>query len=363
MKIFFCINTMGHGGAERVVSILANELSKDNEVTIFTLGSNESYYEIKKTVACRSLSKRKNKHWGGKVLKICRSIRNLRKEMKSGQYDLGISFLPEASFVMLLSKLNCKRIISVRNDPNREYNNVIYRFLMKNLYRKADGLVVQTPDVESFFRKEIGLDSRIILNPVDSSVVKYRDYDGGERKKEIASVGRLCPQKNFPLLINAFALVCDEIPGYKLKIYGDGPERFNIERIISYYGISDRVELCGARKDLFKHLSRSTLFILPSDYEGMPNALIEAMALGIPVISTDCPCGGPRYLIKNMKNGILTPVGDVERLGENIVFLIKNKRISEGVGREAKKIIDRVNKEKIVTEWKDYIAKVTNSLK
>ena len=327
MRIFFCINTMGYGGAERVVSILSNELSRDNEVTIFTLGSNESYYEINKTVTCKSLSKRNNKHWGGKVLKIYRSIRVLRKEVKNGKYDLGISFLPEASFVMLLSRLSCKKIVSVRNDPNREYSNVIYRFLMKSLYKKADGMVVQTPDAKSFFRKEVKLDSRIILNPVDASVTKFCSHDDQMSKKEIVSVGRLCSQKNFPLLISAFASICAEIPDYKLKIYGDGPERFSIEQLILHYGISDKVELCGAKKDLFNYLSGSTLFVLPSDYEGMPNALIEAMVLGLPVISTDCPCGGPKYLIKNMKNGILTPVADAERLSKNILLLVKNKRI------------------------------------
>lgn len=153
---------------------------------------------------------------------------------------------------------------------------------------------------------------KIIPNAINKEFITA-EYSG-PRNKQIVSSGRLTEQKNHALLIKAFAGITAKYPAYKLVIYGDGPLRKDLELLASNLGIADKVSFPGYTTEIRKKIERSSLFVLSSDFEGMPNALMEAMALGVPCISTDCKGGGARFLIKNGTNGLLTPIGDVEAL-------------------------------------------------
>lgn len=366
MKILFCINSLVKGGAERVVSNLANYFSSENEVTIMTLVNYDIEYVLKDNISIVKLDrkkvdpyKEKNKliKYISKIPKLISRIFKMKKQIKKIEPDIIISFLPETSFLVLFNKRKKdKVIVSVRNDPKIEYSSKIYYFIMKKLYPRANGFVFQTPDAREYFNNIIKCYSKIIPNSINPIFIS--DSYAGNRKKEIVSVGRLVEQKNFDLLIDAFYMLSEKYKEYKLIIYGEGKLRNKLEEKIKDLGIQDKVILPGIVDNVKEKIYRSSVFVLPSLYEGMPNALMEAMALGLPVISTDCPCGGPRMLITNNINGKLVSVNDKEIMKEAIEEIIKNEEFSRKLGKEASKISITLNPENINREWKDFIESI-----
>lgn len=362
-KIAFCINSMEKGGAERVVSILANYFATNNEVYIITVTNKDILYELNSNINIIALAKNKSNKKENKFFKkisilpkILKRTIKLKKINNQYDFDVIISFLPEASFITMLSKPKCKVIISDRNDPKVEYNSKVYNTIMKNLYPRASAFVFQTEDAKKYFEDIIDFSRKkyeIILNPVDERFI-CNPYKG-IREKEIVSVGRLTEQKNFELLIDAFNIVNKEIKDYKLNIYGEGLKREELQEKITRLGLDNKVKLLGVVKDINSKIYKSSLFVMSSDYEGMPNALIEAMSLGLPVISTDCPCGGPKTLIKNNENGILVDVKDKEQLAYKIVKVLKDKELREKIAKNASKITELVNPKIINGKWEEFI--------
>lgn len=177
----------------------------------------------------------------------------------------------------------------------------------------------------------------------------------GVRAKKIVTAGRLVPQKNYDILIRAFKEVSKEFPEYTLTIYGNGDERAKLENLICNLELREKVLLPGATKDLFNEIIDAEIFVLSPNFEGMPNALIEAMALGIPCISTDCPSGGPRSLIKNMHNGILVTVNEVDEMVKAIKLILTDRKKSQKISTEAVKVRVELDKDRICNRWADYI--------
>ena len=153
------------------------------------------------------------------------------------------------------------------------------------------------------------------------------------------------------LLLEAFAEAHKTHPEYILKIYGEGVLRGALENKISEFNLEESAFLMGEKDNIKDEIYKEGIFVLSSDYEGMPNALMEAMALGIPCISTDCPCGGPKYLIKNKKNGILVDINDKNQLKEAMIYLIENKDIAKEIGSCANKICEELNPSVINKKW------------
>ena len=141
-------------------------------------------------------------------------------------------------------------------------------------------------------------------------------------------------------------------------IYGEGEQRSELEKLAESLGISGHVLLPGNVQDIADKLEKSTMFVLSSDFEGMPNALIEAMALGLPCVSTDCPCGGPKYLIEQGKNGILVPVGDVDALSHAIRGLLSDPEKREQIGKNASTVCERLAPEKIYGQWEEFTEEI-----
>ena len=360
MKILFCIDTMTSGGAERVIANLANYLSKLNhEVTILTLLDRECAYKLDSSVKYHSLKIREGKKKiFDKIKSIFENKKKYLKYLENNKQDIIISFLPRASYysAMVAKKSKTKLIISERNDPSSIYNSIFKRVWTKFMYKKADGFVFQTKMASEFFNKDIVNRSVIIPNPVNDSF--FIDYYKGNRKKIIVSIGRLSSQKNQLLLINAFKKVSDNHSDYKLIIYGEGPLRNELENRIKELNLSDKVFLPGISKNILEDIYDASMFVLPSNYEGMPNALMEALALGIPSISTDCSCGGPRELIINNKDGLLIPVNDKESLIEAMENLINNPDKCLKFSKASNKKMKKYNVEEINKKWLAIINKV-----
>lgn len=353
MKIVFFIGGLGGGGAERVVCNLSNYLSKKNDVTILTLSSIKSRYKIDQEV--KHINLENDKKIKLFLLKNLYRIYNLYKFIRMKEYDIVITFLPIPSFMMLLFRRIIKSpiIVSVRNDPKIEYKSKCMNLIMKWLYPRADGFVFQTDEAKDYFKNIIKDNYDIIPNPINEEFLI--EPFCGERKKVIVSVGRLVAQKNHILLINAFSEICNKYPEYKLIIYGEGELRDKLEQRIEELNLKNRIILPGNIKNVKEMISDTSLFVLSSDYEGMPNALMEAMALGLPVISTDCPCGGARYLIDHEKNGILVPVGNCNMMVKAIDKILRDKYYSNYLSKESAKISIKLNPNVIYKKWENYI--------
>lgn len=360
MRILFCIGNLLKGGAERVAANLCNYLISENAVTIVLTQNKKSVYEIDKKIEMEYLDE--GQKYNNFILKNFTRINKLIHIIKEKKPDIIISFLPEPSYRVLFLKLfnpRLKVIVSVRNDPRVEYKSKISKFIMKILYPLADGFVFQTQEAKEYFSKKIQKNSIVIPNPINKDFL-CEPYNG-EREKNIVTVGRLEKQKNHKLLIQAFSKLPKEFQEYKLIIYGEGSLRNELQEQINTLGLENRIIIAGQVEDVKKEIYKASVFVLSSDYEGMPNALMEAMALGIPCISTDCPCGGPKFLIKNGYNGYLVPVNNIEELSKVIKEVLENNQID--ISKNANKIIEDLNPSKINKKWQEYITEIVRKEK
>ena len=249
--------------------------------------------------------------------------------------------------------LDIKIIVSERNSPQNFPGKPIVAKLSRFLMQFANGFVFQTLDAKSFYEKITNNRGVIIPNPLIINELPEPYY--GIRKKEIVTAGRLTSQKNQELLIRAYSLINKKFPEYNLIIYGEGELREYLENICVNLKIENQVFFPGNIPNLLDKIRTSSLFVMSSDYEGMPNALLEAMALGLPCISTDCPCGGPKAVINNNINGVLVPVKDEILLAKKMDYLLSNQVYANSLGEKACSIRNELDSEIICEKWLKYI--------
>lgn len=338
----------GAGGAERVISTLANNaVINDDHVTLITAKELKNSYYIHPNVNCISLENKKNS-----LLKLLAFIKILKKV----KCNVIVSFLTGINIFSIIAGRICniKVIVCERTDPRHSASNLLKRILRKLLYRYADGFVFQTEEAKSFFSIDIQMRSIIIPNPLKELLPE--PYTG-VRNNEIVTLGRFDSQKNHKLLFEAFSDVAKVYPELSLTVYGDGPLRAEYKKQLNKLGIASRVNFPGWYTDIHERILKSRMFVLSSDYEGISNAMLEAMALGIPTISTDCPCGGSRMFIENGINGLLVPVGDKKALADAITELMIDKDdLCKTISENCIKVKDKLKVEKIYSLWNSYIS-------
>jgi len=355
-KVMFYINNICHGGAERVIVNIANYLSEEYETVFVTSTKEPDEYilsdKVKRYVLEKTFVKR------NRLQKNIYRIKNLRKICKNEKPDILISFMAEPNFRSIIASLGLKTkcLVSVRNDPAVEYGGRSGKLVAKYLLPLADGCVFQTVDAKNYFGKRMSEKSRVIYNAVkeDFFETKHKYIS-----KKVVTFGRLQTQKNQLLLINSFSKVLEKHPDAKLEIYGIGNLEELLQNRIQELGLEDSISLMGITDKVAEILSESAVFVLSSDYEGMPNALMEALAVGVPSVSTDCPCGGPKTLIENGVNGILIPLHSGEDvLAEAICSLLENPEKAEEMGKKAKERAAEFKSDRILNEWKKYILSI-----
>lgn len=223
----------------------------------------------------------------------------------------------------------------------------------------ADGYVFQTEDAANYFSDKIAKPYRIISNPLKSGLPEpYL----GERDKKIVCVARLSKEKNIELLINSFSNFVTKDTNYILELYGQGPEEAKIKKLVKKLGLSEKIHFCGFREDVHECIKKATCFVLPSNYEGISNAMIEALAMGIPTICTDSPIGGARMLINNMQNGILVPVNDVDKLTEALFTVCESEEIQKRFSEQSIKIRNMLSIDNIANQWRKFIDLIINTI-
>ncbi len=347
-KIMIVTRNMLSGGAERVIAQLANYFVREGILcTIVTMDQAEVFYSLHPEVAVISIGEKSANKLADKGLRYGQLRRLVKRECP----DVVLSMPEEIGVYVLLALLGTgiPVYVSERNNPWVMPDVKATRMLRRLMYPFARGLIFQTEMARSYFPERIRKKGVVIPNPVDGGRIP-QPYEG-VREKVIVGAGRLEKQKNFRLLISAFALFSRNHPEYKLCIYGEGSLRPELEALTRELDIQDQVLLPGRRSDLLEQMNPGSMFVLSSDYEGMPNVLIEAMCMGMPVISTDCPSGGPRELIQNGENGLLVPVGGEEEMARAMETLTDPFRAG-AMGRQARQLLDRLAGEKIFRAWK-----------
>ncbi len=356
---------MGRGGAEHVVSILSHKMAETgHDVIIATQWFSENEYALDPKVKRISVGLTDADESAGRVKKAFTRLFRLRDVIKKERPDLVISFCSKANFrsAFSLFGMSTPLIVSVRNNPVEDYKG--HFFSTKFMEMKAAGCVFQTPDAMSFFSKSFQKKSVIIFNPIAEEyldVRSMRENNPVTRNNVIVNVGRISKQKNQLLLLKAFKKLAGKYPDHVLHIYGDTQEKDIFDEMNTYLkenNLSDRVTFMGTVNSMKDEISDCAMFVLSSDFEGMPNSLIEAMALGLPSISTDCPCGGSRILIDDKKSGLLVPIKDEAALADAMDSLLKDKAFAESLGNNALSVIERVHPDKICSEWENYISQI-----
>lgn len=349
--IIFVTVSMGGGGTERVISILANHYCQKNiPVTILMIADNRVAYELDKRVQVVNVSEAT----GGSLLGRVKRVNALRKHFKCNPMARIIAMGTVTAMFVLLAKMGLKRdvVISERNDPNRLNHKPISKSakLLRNfLYRGAKAIVLQTEDVKDCFPEYLVKKSVVIPNPLSDELPDA--YVNANREKTIITAGRLTEQKNHKLLIDAFCKFHKEHPEYQLKIYGKGELEEELKGYVQKLGMKEQIAICGFCDDLYAQLQTSGIYVSSSNWEGISNSLIEALAFGIPTIATDCPVGGSRMFIRNMENGILIKTEDEAALMEAMNKIADDELFAEMLSENAIAIRMQLSAEKIADKW------------
>ncbi|MBP3279935.1 MAG: glycosyltransferase [Butyrivibrio sp.] len=362
--IAFHVSSLAQGGAERVVANLANRFVQDGfNVYVATeeYGNNEFTLDPKVKrihVGLKEEDEKKNR-----IVKFLLRVKYLKSFVEEYKPDVLVAFAHRCNYraLMAAGNSNVPVVISIRINPVGYYDAFSDTVQIKWLFPKAAGCVYQTQEQKDWFKPYLQDNSRIIMNPINPK------YFGNPlpkvREKAVMHHARLVDFKNQPMLVRAFLKVHEKHPDYVLKIFGpdsgDGTKEI-LEKLIRDNSAESYVLLMGASSDLEKEIPKGEIYAYSSDYEGMPNSLLEAMAMGMPVVSTDCPCGGPRAVIRDGENGFLIPVGDEDALTDRMNRLIEDKELSKRFSENARKIEDVASMEAIYKQWKDYLEEVTS---
>lgn len=360
-KLCFVIPSLLPGGAERVMSILLNSSVKRGfDTTLVLVLSNEIHYDIDSRINVVYLQNYlRDKDLNNTSFNRIHMLRKLLKEIKP---SLAISFMTTMNMYLCLSTFGLKisTIISERNDPKHECPQMLRRFIRNLIYKLANGIIFQTKTAQIQFQKSIVKKSTIISNPVKSNLPQWHF---SESNRNIVAIGRLEAQKNYEMMLSAFEIFHKTYPAYSLHIYGDGSQREHLKKIICDKNLSKSIKLYGVSNDVHNQITDAAMFILTSDYEGIPNSLLECLSMGIPSIATDCPCGGVRQLIGNNQNGILSPVGNASAFANNIEQLINDKHRILSISENAKKSCLNYSEDKICNQYFNYFESFMEKIK
>ena len=343
MKIVFVLPDMPGGGSERVVAMLANEYVKRGyQTAILLFAGNQMAYPLDERVEICIAGKAS----GGNPFILTSRLFQMRRFYKKNKGCYIFSFCVSGSIFSVITAAGIPHrfLVSERNDPTRISGQKIRDWS----YRKAEKLVFQTEDMKKCFSEDIRKKSAVIPNPVSEDIPEPFI---GERKKRVVSVARLHPQKNHRLLLNAFARFQKFFSDYELHIFGIGELEEELKQQAQKLHIENKVIFRGFSPNVQQEIRDSAMFVLSSDYEGISNAMIEALAMGVPVISTDCPVGGSRMYIEDGVSGLLTPVGDEKALAEAMMKVAGDPELSGKLSTNGARIKEYYGLSKIADKF------------
>ena len=358
MHITIVTRSLCAGGAERVIAQLLNHwVENQTQCSLILLDKKDRFYPLDSRITVHEIGVVSSNRYVDKIKKYS-AVRTLVRSLKP---DVVLS-MPEEIGIFVIGALMGTKIpvvVSERNNPWTMPNKKVTRALRTLLYPFADGFIFQTEQAASFFSKRIQEKGVVLPNPLDLTRIPAPFV--GERQKIIVGAGRLEPQKNFFLLIDAFQQFYREHPEYRLIIYGEGSLRKDLEAYAAEQLPEGTFELPGRASDLVHRLNPATAFVLSSDFEGMPNVLIEAMATGVPCVSTDCPSGGPAELIRHGENGYLVSAGAAEEIAEQLSHIVNTPEEAAKISQRSVAIKNELDATIVASKWKSYLQQVCNT--
>lgn len=365
MRIALVIGSLEIGGAQRVLTMLAGAWAdRGDNILVVTLDHTEGdAFDLHPEVARTGLG------LAGRVPGPLGSLRGnlarvraLRERLSDFGPAVAVSFIHTTNVLTLLAcrPLDTTVVVSERNHPAHDRPKAAWRLLRRLTYPDADAVVVQTRPIRRWFARFVP-DGRlhIVPNPVEAPPGD-RSGEGEAARPEappdlprpaVLAMGRLVRQKGFDLLLDAFDAAASDRPAWHLVVLGEGPAREALERRVSEMGTGDRVHLAGVRTDPWPYLRHADLFALSSRYEGFPNALLEAMAAGLPAVSFDCPTG-PSAIVEDGDTGLLVPSGDASALARGMGRLMDDADLRERLGgAAAASVRDRFHPKRVLEMW------------
>lgn len=385
-KIVFCIDSLTMGGAERVISVLSEKLiQKGYPVEILMLYKRPIVYALPEQVtlhyaedmpissvwgkACRNIleycMRLQVRFWNPLMRKFGRNdylrvnetgmyfyanyALPYREYLKKNPGCTAFGFLVRSNIAMLMAAkgTKTKTVFCERNNPVRPdiHKNIIR--LRDRLTRRAKAAVFQTEDERAYYTW-LKCPTAVIPNPLKEGLPQPFT---GRRRHEIVNFCRLNKQKNIPLLIDAFTLLLREHPDYRLRIYGRGEEKDNLIALTKSKGLENAVIFEDFAPDVHERIRDAAMYVCSSDFEGLSNSMLEALAIGLPCVCTDCEGGGARMMIRDHQNGLLVPVRDTQALYLAMKEIIENPALAQQLSAEAAKVREKLSIEKIADLW------------
>lgn len=356
MKIVFLVSSLNSGGAERVATTLCNAwAARGDRVTLIPTysGGGVPFYELDSAVELIYLAdevgqKRKT------LLGYLQRLITLRRLIKSRQPDVIVSFLPNVNVAAIVASafLGIPLVVCERTDPSSYPCDKSWEFAAKAMYRYADMLTVQTDAVavkaaQMYSVRRI----RSIENPLPDEIIKIEKSYLPRKRKTLLSLGRLSSEKQVDKIIYAFASVAGRFNDWDLHIYGDGPLREMLARQIQEQKLAGRVFLMGKTNDPWHVMADADAFVMTSKCEGFPNALLEAMGVGLPCIAFDCP-SGPREITDNGNLALLVKLNDLQGLIRALEQIMRQEDFRVELGKRARAaVLERYNLSKVLEKW------------
>lgn len=348
-RIAIVAHGLDGGGAERVASILANQFASDGyKVCFIAAYSSKRTYKLDPSVEYNFIETScKNK-----IIRFMDRSRKIYLTIKRFGAEKVISFIINETFFCSLSR-RIPIIYTLRIDPANVMEDRIDRELCFLSYKRADKIVFQTPQARDFFPKEISKKGFVIGNPLSDDLPYWSDEPAHE--KVIMTACRLTEQKNLKMLIEGFSNFHAKHNDYVLRIFGEGPLLEELKDYCYRIGIENFVEFPGYSSNVHREMAKASIFALTSDFEGVSNSMLEALAIGVPTICTDCPPGGAAMYINNDINGILISVGDVGALTIALAKLADNPEICIKLSNESVTIRNQLEAGNIYRQWKTVV--------
>ncbi|MBP3217505.1 MAG: glycosyltransferase family 4 protein [Lachnospiraceae bacterium] len=357
-KLAMFISSLHRAGSEReAVNIAENFLKNGHQVLIVTQYRDEDEYPLPEG-AVRILSEREEPY-GTSLTQRVRGLTDrflrLRRIWKKERPDVVLSFIGKNNVMAIVTALGTgiPVVAHVQGEAALEYPEGSLRKAAFLSFRRAAGVALQTERSRQFFPPAVQAKCDVLPNALSPDFV--RPPYTGAREKTITTVGRLDRNKNQRMLLRAFAGIAADYPDWKVQIFGDGEDREILENLRNELNLTDRVNMPGSIRNVAEELEKTSLFVLTSDSEGLPNALIEAMALGVPCISTDTPSGGPAQLIEDGVNGLLVPPGDEDALAAALRRMLDAPEEAARMGEKARGVMAVYEHEAAMKRWREYL--------
>lgn len=355
-RVMLVAASLAGGGIARTVATLANAwVERDRQVSVLTFdaGDGEPAYALDDRTElhfAELLGESRNMFQAiaGNVRRIAR----LRRRIAEIRPDVVVSFGDQTNVLVLLALIGTgiPVIVSERIDPRRHRIGRAWSLLRRVAYILSSRIVVQTDGVQKALARHLRRKAVTIPNPVPIPHAHANPERNPTSGPVVIAMGRLNRQKGFDVLLEAFARVAPDRPEWSLVIWGEGPARAELEEKCRRLGLSKRARLAGLTGDPESELASASLFVLSSRYEGFPNALCEAMAVGLPVVATDCD-SGPADIVRPREDGLLVPVEDVEALAQAMNTLMGDPSLRERYGRAAQTIVERFSVPRVLAAW------------